>query len=748
MAPRLSAFWDEQSQNRKLFLRGKAVRDSAAKGGLTPEQPRLVEYYHDDFVRSGAQLDAAGSKRLAALNQRLATLYTTFNQNVLADEKRYTLLENEADLAEPLRMAAAAEATARGQPGKWAVANTRPVVADFLRRDLREKVWRNYDSHGDHGDAHDNNAVITRILAARAEQAKLMGFPTHAHRQLQRAMVKTPERAMQLLEMMWTPAVARVKEEVAAMTAIARSQGPKEPIAPWDYRYYAEKVRKQAYGFDDSEVKPYLQLETLREGMFWAAGQLFGFTFTPAPDVPVYPPDVRVFAVKDRETGRERGLLYFDPYAREGKYNGGQTETYRVQERFRGEVPALVAISMPFVKPGAGSPALLGWRDAQTLFHEFGHARHTLNSDVTSPALGGTRVVSDYAEFPSKLFEHWLATPEVLGRFAVHHATGQLMPQALVARLQKAATFNQGFYTVDFLTSALVEMKMHLAGSKRINPDAFERDVLRQMGAPAEVGTRFRMPHFGHVFASNAYAAGYYRYLWADMLAADAFEAFQEGGGAYDAGGGREAARARAVRGQHRRPVRGRPGVPREGRAPRRPDARARLRDTGAGRPLSHGVGTAIHCPHARPHRHWRRGRRSLGRILRRGPGGARPPPGHAASRGHRGGWHWLRPRVPRLLDRPLPSPRCEATHGLRRHEPRPGRRLPRGRGGGGWNRQRAARAARGSLRLSVRVLRRLRVGSGRQQHRSGLPGRLPLETAMRAVTGGLTARRARTAPG
>ncbi|WP_257979268.1 M3 family metallopeptidase [Corallococcus exiguus] len=542
MAPRLSAFWDEDPQNRKLFRRIKAVRDSAAKAKLTPEQQRLVAYYYDDFVRSGALLDAAGAKRLAALNQRLATLYTTFNQNVLADEKRYTLLENEADLAglpEPLRNAAAAEAVARGQPGKWAVANTRSVVADFLtyseRRELREKVWRDYDSRGDHGDSHDNNAVITQILAVRAEQAKLMGFPTHAHRQLHRAMVKTPERAMKLLETMWTPAVARVREEVTAMTAIARSQGQQEPIAPWDYRYYAEKVRKQAYDFDDSEVKPYLQLETLREGMFWVAGQLFGYTFTPAPDVPVFHPDVRVFAVKDRESGRERGLLYFDPCAREGKYNGGQTETYRVQERFRGEVPALVAISMPFVKPGAGSPALLGWRDAQTLFHEFGHALHTLSGDVTYPSLGGGRVVSDYAEFPSKLFEHWLATPEVLSRFAVHHTTGQPMPQALVARIQKAATFNQGFYTVDFLTSALVEMKMHLAGAKRIDPDAFERDVLRQMGAPEEVGMRFRMPHFGHVFASNAYAAGYYRYLWADMLASDAFEAFQEAGGAYDA---------------------------------------------------------------------------------------------------------------------------------------------------------------------------------------------------------------------
>ncbi|NTX14962.1 M3 family metallopeptidase [Myxococcus sp. CA056] len=541
MAPRLAAFWDESTQNRRLFRRIKAVHDSAAKAKLTPEQRRLVAHYHDVYVRSGANLGAAAGKRFTALNQQLATLYTTFNQNVLADEKRFTLLETEADLAglpEPLRKAAATEAEARGKKGQWAVANTRSAVADFLtysdRRELREKVWRNYDSRGDHGDSHDNNGVITQILAARAEQAKLLGFPTHAHRQLATSMVKTPERAMRLLEQMWTPAVARVREEVAAMQEIARRDGQPETIAPWDYRYYAEKVRKAKYDLDDTEVKPYLRLDSLRDGMFWAAGELFGYTFTPAPDVPVYHPDVSVFAVKERTSGKPLGLLYFDPYARPGKYNGGQTETYRVQERFRSEVTGLVAISMPFVKPGPGGVALLGWRDALTLFHEFGHALHSLSASVTYPTLGGGRVVRDFGEFPAELFEHWLSTPEVLSRFAVHHVTGKPMPEDLVARIQKAATFNQGFYTVDYLTSALVEMKLHLAGARRINPDTFERDVLRQIGAPEEVGMRSRLPHFGHVFASNGYAAGYYMYLWAEMLSADAFEAFTEAGGAYD----------------------------------------------------------------------------------------------------------------------------------------------------------------------------------------------------------------------
>ncbi|WP_244238023.1 M3 family metallopeptidase [Corallococcus terminator] len=550
MAPRLAAFWDEAPQNPVLFQRIQAVQASPEASKWTPEQRRLVWVTYQGFVRSGALLEEAGRKRLAETNQRLATLYTTFAQNVLADEARSVLLDCEADLGglpESMRRALATEAASQGKQGRCAVANTRSAVADFLtysdRRELREKVWRSYDSRGDHGDAHDNNRIITEILALRAEEARLLGYPTHAHRKLEPTMVKTPERAMRLMEQMWKPAVARVREEVAAMRKLARRAGQKEDIAPWDYRYYAEKVRKAKYDVDDSEVKPYMQLEKLREGMFWMAGELFGFDFLPAKDVPVYHPDVRVFEVKERASGRHVGYWYFDPYARPGKYNGGQTDPYRIQERFRGEVTALVTNNTPFVKPAPGVPALLGWRDAQTLFHEFGHALHVLGSNVAYPSLSGGRVVTDYAEFPSKLMEHWLGTPEVLGRFALHHQTGRPMPAALVAKLQRAATFNQGFYTVDFLTSALVEMKLHLEGDKPVDPDAFEREALQRLGAPEAVGLRFRMPHFGHVFASNAYSAGYYRYLWADMLAADAFEAFTEAGGPYDA---KVAARLRA----------------------------------------------------------------------------------------------------------------------------------------------------------------------------------------------------------
>ncbi|WP_044889556.1 M3 family metallopeptidase [Myxococcus hansupus] len=533
MSPRLAAFWDETPQNERLFQRVQAVHASPERAKWTPEQQRLVDYYRRSFVSEGAHLDAPGRKRMAALNPRLAALYTTFSQNVMGDEAEGVVLESEADLAglpEPLRRAAASEAEARGLKGRWVVANTRSAVADFLtfsdRRTLREKVWRNYDSRGNRGNARDNRAVITEILALRAEQARLLGYPTYAHRQMAPTMLKTPERAMALLESMWTPAVARVREEVADMQALAAREGQQVKLQPWDYRYYAEKVRKAKYDLDENEVKPYLQLDTLREGMFWLAGELFGFGFAPAQGVPVYHPDVSVFEVKDRASGRHVGLLYFDPYARQGKYNGGQTDPFRIQERFRGTTTPIVSNALPFVKPAPGTPALLGWRDAQTLFHEFGHALHGLNSNVAYPSLAGTRVVRDYAEFPGKLFERWVSTPEVLDRFARHHVTGTPMPAALLAKIQKAAAFNQGFYTMDFLTSARVEMQLHLAATPPKDPVAFEQATLARMGAPEEVGMRFRMAHFGHVFASNAYAAGYYRYLWADVLAADAYDAF------------------------------------------------------------------------------------------------------------------------------------------------------------------------------------------------------------------------------
>ncbi len=437
-----------------------------------------------------------------------------------------------------------------------------PFLTYSDRRDLREKVWRTYYSRGDNGDAHDNNAIITEILKLRAERAKLLGYPTHAHWRLENAMAKTPERAMALMEAVWTPAVARVHEEVADMQAIADKEGAKITIAPWDYRYYAEKVRKDKYDLDQNEVKPYLQLEKLREAMFWVAGELYGFQFTPVTDVPVYHPDVRVWKVSD-PAGAHVGLWYFDPYARPGKRSGAWMNAYRSQERFDGAVTTIVSNNANFVKGKPGEPILVSWDDASTLFHEFGHALHGLNSSVTYPSLSGTAVARDFVEFPSQLNEHWLETPEVLNRFALHYQTGKPMPKELVDKIERSSKFNQGFDTVEYLASALVDMKLHLAGDQTIDPRAFERDTLKALGMPSEIVMRHRTPQFSHVFSGDGYSAGYYSYLWSDTLTADAFEAFTRGGRPLRQGGGEAPARDRPLGGEHRGP-RGRlPGLPR-----------------------------------------------------------------------------------------------------------------------------------------------------------------------------------------
>ncbi|HEU4435143.1 MAG TPA: M3 family metallopeptidase [Pyrinomonadaceae bacterium] len=542
MAPRLAAFYDQITQNEPLFKRIEAVYNSPAKAKLTPEQQRLTWLYYTNFVRAGARLSAEAKKRLSEINQQLAGLYTKFSQNVLAEETdQFIVLKSEAELAglpQSLRDAAAAAAETKKQPGTWVIMNTRSSIDPFLtysdRRDLREKAWRMFVNRGDNGDEHDNNATITEILQLRAERAKLLGYKTHAHWRLENAMAKTPERALELMEAVWKPAVARVHEEVADMQALADKEGAKIKIEPWDYRYYMEKVRKAKYDLDQNEVKPYLQLEKLREGIFWVAGELFNFNFTPVPNVPVAHPDIRVWEVTDKTTKKHIGLWYFDPYARAGKRSGAWMNAYRSQERVNGEVTTIVSNNANFVKGKPGEPLLISWDDATTMFHEFGHALHGLSSNVTYPSLAGTAVPRDYVEFPSQLMEHWLSTPEVLQKFALHYQTGKPIPQALVDKINKSATFNQGFATVEYLSAALVDMKLHLAGDKKIDPDAFERETLAQLGMPKEIVMRHRTPQFLHVFASDGYSAGYYSYLWSDVLTADAFGAFVEGKGPYD----------------------------------------------------------------------------------------------------------------------------------------------------------------------------------------------------------------------
>jgi peptidyl-dipeptidase Dcp len=410
-----------------------------------------------------------------------------------------------------------------------------PFLTYSTRRDLREKVWRMFVMRGDNGDEHDNNRTITEILQLRAERAKLLGYPTHAHWRLEDQMAKTPERAVALMEAVWKPAVARVHEEVADMQAIADREKAGIRIAPWDYRFYAEKVRKAKYDLDQNDVKPYLQLEKLREGMFWVAGELFGLRFSPVADgsIPVYHPDVRVWEVTDAQ-GKHVGLWYFDPYARPGKNSGAWMNEYRRQSRLEGDVPVIVSNNANFVKGKPGEPILISWDDARTLFHEFGHALHGLNSSVFYPSLAGTAVARDYVEFPSQLLEHWLETRAVLDRFALHFQTGKPVPAALVEKIERSKTFNQGFATVEYLSAALVDMKLHLAGGAPIDPRRFEKDTLAALGMPAELVMRHRTAHFQHVFSGDGYSAGYYSYLWSDTLSADAWEAFIEQGGPYD----------------------------------------------------------------------------------------------------------------------------------------------------------------------------------------------------------------------
>jgi len=540
MSPKLAAFQDKINQNEKLFHRVEAVYNTRQTSGLTPEQQRLVWVDYTGFVRSGAKLDAPAKKRVAEINERLAELYTSFTQKILAEEAGYvTFLEKEDDLAglpPSLVSAAAAEAEAHGKKGQWAITNTRSSMEPFLtyssRRDLREKVWRNYYSRGGHGDANDTTKDITEILKLRYERARLLGYATHAHWRLENSMAKNPDNAMALMEAVWKPAVARVHEEVADMQAIADQEKANLTIEPWDYRYYAEKVRKQKYDLDESQVKPYLQLEKMREAVFYVAGQLFGFQFTPINDVPVLLPDIRVWEVTDA-AGKHVGLWYLDPYARTGKRSGAWMNEYRPQERFQMDIPVIVSNNTNFVKGKPNEPILITWDDARTLFHEFGHALHGLNSSVNYPTLAGTSVARDYVEFPSQLLEHWLSTPEVLNKYAVN-VKGEPIPADLVAKIQKASKFNQGFITVEYLAGALVDMKMHLAGDTVTDPLKFERDTLKELGMPKEIVMRHRTTQFSHIFSGDGYSAGYYSYLWADTLSADAWEAFTEAGGPYD----------------------------------------------------------------------------------------------------------------------------------------------------------------------------------------------------------------------
>jgi len=536
---KLAGLGDKITQNAGLFKRIEAVYTAPEKARLTPEQQRVLWIYYTNFVRAGAKLDARAKARVAAINTEMAGYFTKFSQNLLADENTYIEL-SEADLVglpDSLKANAASSAAQRKLPGKFIIVNTRSSVDPYLTyspvRATREKVWKAFVNRGDNGGATDNNALISKILKLRVERARLLGYQTHAHWRLENAMAKTPDSAMALMEAVWKPAIAQVAIDVAAMQAIVDSEKGGFRIEPWDYRFYAEKVRKAKYDLDMNEVKPYMQLDKLREAMFWASGQVYGFEYKKVEGLPVYHEDITVYEVT--RAGKHVGLWYFDPYAREGKRSGAWMNAYRTQERFRGEITTIVSNNSNFIKGAPGEPVLISWDDATTLFHEFGHAIHGLNANATYPTVSGTNVARDYVEFPSQLNEHWLPTKEVLSRFCVHYKTGEAIPQALVDKIKAAGTFNQGFDTTEYLASALIDMKLHLAGDVDIDPDAFERTELAKLNMPREIVMRHRTPQFGHVFSGDGYSAGYYSYLWADTLTADVAEAFQEApGGFYD----------------------------------------------------------------------------------------------------------------------------------------------------------------------------------------------------------------------
>jgi peptidyl-dipeptidase Dcp len=526
--------------DRALYARIADLYGRREALGLSPEQARVLDRYHTRFVRAGAALDKPAQDRLAAINERLASLGTQFGQNVLADEKSYALVLEEGDL-EGLpafaRDAARAAAEERGHPAQYAVTLARSSCEGFLqfsaRRDLREKVFQAWIKRGENGGATDNRAVIAEMVSLRAKRAKLLGFETFAAYRLDDQMAKTPAAARGLLDEVWGRARAKANVERDALQAMVAQEGGNFALAPWDWRYYAEKLRKARYDLDEAEIKPYFQLDKMIEAAFETAGRLFGLSFAPV-SVPLYHPDARAWEVKDAG-GRHVGLFVGDYFARGSKHSGAWMTSLRDQEKLVGDVHPVILNICNFSKPAAGEPALLSFDDARTLFHEFGHALHGLLSNVTYPLLAGTSVSSDFVELPSQLYEHWLEVPEILQKYARHAATSEPIPKAMLDRLLATRTFNQGFATVEYTACALVDLDIHaLTEPGALDVSDFERQRLDALHIPAEIVMRHRLPHFQHLFSGGGYAAGYYSYMWSEVLDADAFEAFMETGDAFD----------------------------------------------------------------------------------------------------------------------------------------------------------------------------------------------------------------------
>ena len=547
LSPVLARHYQSISANAELFRRVEQVWDARDELSLDEEQARVLDLTYKGFVRDGAKLEGADQERLGAIIERLATLGTQFGQNILADEKSYLLvLEGEADLAglPPALVDATGQAAAeRGLPGQHAVTLSRSLVVPFLqyssRRDLREKVFAAWIKRGENGGATDNTAIVSETVRLRAERAQLLGFECFADYKLEPMMARRPELVRDLLDRVWARALVRAAEEEAELRDAVRSEGGNFRVAAHDWRHYSEKVRKTRFDIDEAEIKPYLALDNIVAAAFDTAHRLFGLTFTERKDVPVYHSDVRTFDVTDRND-RHLAVFFGDYFARPSKRSGAWNSSFRSQEHMGAEdIRPIVVNVMNFAKGGEGEPNLLSFDDARTLFHEFGHALHTMLSDVTYPSIAGASVARDFVEFPSQLYEHWFMREEVLRRFARHAVTDEPMPDDLIARIKAARNFNQGFATVEYCASAIVDLDFHLLHADEVtehfDPVAFERRVLDRIGMPDAITMRHRTPHFSHVFSGDGYSAGYYSYLWSEVLDADGFGAFEEAGDIFDA---------------------------------------------------------------------------------------------------------------------------------------------------------------------------------------------------------------------
>jgi peptidyl-dipeptidase Dcp len=537
-APKLARHHLRIALDPALFARIDALYRQLEHLGLAPDQLRLLERYHLRFVRNGALLDAEQKAKMRETTERLATLHTLFGQNVLHDEDEWRLVLDQPDLVglpDFARAAAAEAARQRGLDGRYVITLARASIEPFLtfaaRRDLRRTAYDAWIARGEHAGAHDNRPLIREILALRAEQARLLGYETYAGYRLDDTMAKTPEAAQALLREVWAPAARKAAEERAELTEAALASGLNEPIAAWDWRYYAEKVRQARYDIDEAAVKPYFVLDNIAAAAFETAGRLFGVSFVERRDCPVYHPVVRVYEVRD-ENGRPIGLFLHDNFARPGKRSGAWMSSFREQQSLGGEVLPIVINNNNFSK---GDPTLLSFDDARTLFHEFGHGLHGLLSRARYPSQSGTAVRRDFVEFPSQIFEHWIETPEILRRYARHYQTGEPLPEALLQRLLAARNFNQGFATVEYTACALLDLELHArTDAGEIDIEAFEREFRDRIGMPAEIALRHRPAHFQHLFAGGGYAAGYYAYLWAEVLDADGFAAFAEADDPFD----------------------------------------------------------------------------------------------------------------------------------------------------------------------------------------------------------------------